>query len=239
MPVMQAGISDSGDNPEPSVPGVGCCGKLPSHGDFLRRRLPESFVRPWEDWLDAGMAASRTGLGADWLDSYMSAPIWRFAGSADCCGDRPFAGVLMASVDKFGRCHPLTIVSLLDRDAAASAVALTGNSWFRDMETLALSTLADGFEFADFEVRLAAAAAPADTGIARFGSGFRGAEATLPLDRALAFAIAGTASANRACYTLWWTVDDKESPEFCCSFAGMPPADEFAFLLVGSGARPK
>ena len=35
---------------------VGFFGKLPSHGDFLRRRLSDDFVRTWDDWLEECLA---------------------------------------------------------------------------------------------------------------------------------------------------------------------------------------
>jgi len=37
---------------------VGIYGKLPSHGDLLRRRVSEEFVRVWDRWLLASLVAS-------------------------------------------------------------------------------------------------------------------------------------------------------------------------------------
>ena len=42
---------------------VGLYGKLPSHGDFLRRRTSDAFVDRWDGWLQGCMAASRSKLG--------------------------------------------------------------------------------------------------------------------------------------------------------------------------------
>ena len=42
---------------------IGFFGKLPSHGDFLSRRLPRSFVDPWDSWLQSRTA--RRGLAGD------------------------------------------------------------------------------------------------------------------------------------------------------------------------------
>src|SRR5205823_13132814 len=50
---------------------VGFYGKLPSHGDFLRRRVSDAFVGVWDGWLQECIAASRTALGARWLDLYL------------------------------------------------------------------------------------------------------------------------------------------------------------------------
>jgi type VI secretion system protein ImpM len=61
---------------------VGFYGKLPSHGDFLRRRVSDGFVSGWDLWLQEGMAAARTALGEGWLDVYLTSPVWRFASAA-------------------------------------------------------------------------------------------------------------------------------------------------------------
>jgi len=47
---------------------VGFYGKLPSHGDFLRRRVSDAFVGVWDGWLQECLTASRTSLGDRWLD---------------------------------------------------------------------------------------------------------------------------------------------------------------------------
>ena len=68
---------------------VGFYGKLPSHGDFLRRRVSDAFVDAWDAWLRECLAASRTALGARWLDVYLTSPAWRFACAAGACGPAP------------------------------------------------------------------------------------------------------------------------------------------------------
>ena len=57
---------------------VGLYGKLPSHGDFLRRRTSDAFVDRWDGWLQGCMAASRSALGERWLNVYLTSPAWRF-----------------------------------------------------------------------------------------------------------------------------------------------------------------
>ena len=65
---------------------VGLYGKLPSHGDFLRRRVSDDFVRVWDEWLQECMAASRAALGEGWLNVYLTSPVWRFAAAAGAFG---------------------------------------------------------------------------------------------------------------------------------------------------------
>ena len=47
---------------------VGLFGKLPSHGDFLRRRTSDAFVDAWDAWLRAHVERPPDGeaLTASW-----------------------------------------------------------------------------------------------------------------------------------------------------------------------------
>ena len=76
---------------------VGFFGKLPSHGDFLRRRVDDAFVRVWDAWLQESLAASREALGDRWLDVYLTSPAWRFACAPGAAGSAQVVGVMVPS----------------------------------------------------------------------------------------------------------------------------------------------
>lgn len=217
--------------------GVGFCGKVQSHGDFVQRRLPRLLVQCWEQWLDTAIATTRERLGEDWRTLYLMSPIWRFAASAGCCGEHPFVGVLMPSLDKVGRYHPLTIIAILERPACAAAVALCSASWYRDIEAIALSALSDEFKFDEFDSRLAAAASPIGPDILPFGTGFRNAVPGRNLDYALPVLIAGIIEAHSLPYSLWWSVDAQENPECCFGYPGLPTPEDFGEFLTAT-TRP-
>ncbi len=127
---------------------VGFYGKLPSHGDFLRRRVSDLFVDAWDAWLRECLAASRTALGDRWLDVYLTSPAWRFVCAAGACGPAPVIGVAAPSVDQVGRYFPLTLVAELPPDISLlTAAACT--SFFEAAEQLVIETLAT--ERVDFE----------------------------------------------------------------------------------------
>ena len=96
-------------SPSARPPTPGWFGKLPILGDFASRRLPEAFIKPWDDWLQASLAASRQAIGERWLDLYLTFPVWRFVVPAGLIADSCWIGVLLPSVDRVGRCFPLTI----------------------------------------------------------------------------------------------------------------------------------
>ena len=138
---------------------VGLYGKLPTHGDFLRRRVSDEFVSSWDAWLQLAIADSRSALGDRWLEVYLTSPIWRFALSARICGDAPVTGVLAPSVDRVGRYFPLTLVWTTPRDCNSLEVADRYEHVFAHAEQLLVESLAlESLEFADFDRQVCALA---------------------------------------------------------------------------------
>src|SRR5580765_9612 len=128
---------------------VGFYGKLPSHGDFLRRRVSDAFVDAWDAWLRECLAASRTVLGARWLNVYLTSPAWRFICAAGSCGPAPVIGLMVPSVDRVGRYFPFTLVANLPDDVNPIAATTASAIFFDRAERLMIETLAA--ENIDFE----------------------------------------------------------------------------------------
>ena len=131
---------------------VGLYGKLPSHGDFLRRRVADDFVTAWDAWLQQSIAASRATLGEGWLDTYLTSPVWRFALTAGVCGSAGVAGVLVPSVDRVGRYFPMTLVWPTNEELTALEVALRYEPLFERADRLLIDALGlDQLDFAAFD----------------------------------------------------------------------------------------
>ena len=124
----------------------GYFGKIPSHGDFIFRGLPKSFTQPWDAWLQEAITASRKQLGEQWLDHYLTSPIYRFALSAGICGTSTWLGILMPSVDRVGRYYPMTISALAQPSTNPLLALQQYNAWFEQIESLALTCLEDDFD---------------------------------------------------------------------------------------------
>jgi type VI secretion system protein ImpM len=86
----------------------GFYGKIPARGDFVSRGLANSFLSTWDQWLQSALLASKEQLGDQWLDFYLTSPIWHFVLSAGICDQNVWAGILMPSVDKVGRYGSIT-----------------------------------------------------------------------------------------------------------------------------------
>jgi type VI secretion system protein ImpM len=188
----------------------GWFGKLPSLGDFASRRLPETFVQPWDHWLQSGILAARAELGERWLGTYLVAPVLRFWLAPSLLGQHGWAGLMMPSVDRVGRHFPLAAAQPVESLAAV----LAARDWFRDLDGAVRRVLDAAFTVEDFEAALDALVCDA----AEPG----------PAAEALAARLGGSADAA----SLWWCGDADEGTEFR-RFAGLPPAASFAALLGG------
>jgi type VI secretion system protein ImpM len=112
---------------------TGFFGKLPRHGDFVRRNLPGSFIEPWDAFCAAGLAEAREALGEGFCAAWEAAPVWRFHLPPGACGGAPVAGVWLASEDQVGRRFPLAIAAPLPEPG------LPEDAWFEACEAAGLA----------------------------------------------------------------------------------------------------
>jgi len=125
----------------PSFSEPGFFGKLPGLGDFVTRRLPQDFLRVWDPWLQRSLAQSRDALGEDWLDAYLTSPIWHFVLSDGIAGLHPWVGLLMPSVDRVGRYFPFTVARALAGPANPFLVLAASSSWRTQTQEIMLAAL--------------------------------------------------------------------------------------------------
>lgn len=208
----------------------GFYGKLACRGDFVSRGLPQSFIGPWDSWLAAGLLASQTSLGAQWLNVYLVSPLWRFVLGPGVCGPDAVTGVVMPSIDRVGRYFPLTVATLLDHASDPASVITGPDAWFEEVEHLLLSTLDDGASFEHFEARIQAMGAPvcqARTAGSRF-AGLQRFAASDPQTRM-------SVLAEQACEgaSLWWGRGSQRIAPGLLRCQGLPAAGDFAQFLLG------
>jgi type VI secretion system protein ImpM len=129
-------MSDSGSFSE-----LGFYGKLPTYGDFIQKRLPQDFINPWHEWLQANMLAVREKEPENWLTYYLNCPAWCFVLSGGICGSQPIAGVTIPSVDRVGRYFNFTIASILPEETEPASFASSQCPWLMNIKDLALEIL--------------------------------------------------------------------------------------------------
>lgn len=218
-----------------SAPGY--FGKLRSHGDFVGRRLPPAMRDPFDAWLQAALLRSRQDLGAGWTPAWLNSPLWRFVLAPGLCGAQAWAGVMMPSLDRVGRCFPLVLAAPCAATPALAACLTRDAAWFARLEEIALSSLDDGFSLDAFDAALldltgAPAASATDAGVPSTGPAWVTMLADGPLP---ALALAGGATSGSSA---WWGLGSVQvAPSLACC-PGLPAPALFAAMLDGAwGAR--
>lgn len=120
---------------------TGLFGKLPAHGDFVMRDLPAGFVNAWDEWLQHYIAGSKEQLAENWLNIYLTSPMWRFVFSDGVIDSRCWGGVMLPSVDRVGRYYPLSAITPLTENDNPLEFITMQSEWFAGIEELMLQSL--------------------------------------------------------------------------------------------------
>ncbi|MET0983647.1 MAG: type VI secretion system-associated protein TagF [Telluria sp.] len=200
--------------PAPLVPGW--YGKIPALGDFASRRLPPDFIAAWDDWLQRLVVAGRAQLGEGWQAACLRSPGWRFVLLPGACGATCWAGLLMPSRDKVGRCFPLTIALGLDPQRDTFGDVFAAGDWFDALEAIALAARDHATPLDAFDAAL-------------LQTPWRGMRSQA-LDEAASHVLA----AGPAGRTFWWQKGDPHVPAPLLACCGMPGGSQAALLLAGA-----
>lgn len=232
-----------------NIPGV--FGKIPTLGDFITRRLHSRFVDSWDQWLQNALLISKEQLGTQWLDTYLTSPIWQFCLSPGICDTNCWAGIIMPSVDRVGRYFPLTFAVALPPDRQQDepsgwpidAIFTKAAHWFEQMEQLALATLQEDIDSTELDHRLQTLPFPnSKSGADQIRITSSNADGHFAFHAALhhpdvvesAFAALGIhlLAATYPTYSLWLTKDPDPMKSSFRVFSDLPPAKVFHELLI-------
>ncbi|MBW8898895.1 MAG: type VI secretion system-associated protein TagF [Massilia sp.] len=201
---------------------TGYFGKVSTLGDFVARGLPDGLVAAWDAWLQQCIQASREQLGDQWLNHYLTSPVWRFAISPGVLGPEGLGGVMMPSVDRVGRYFPLMI-------AAVGAPPLLDwfhkhAAWYDAIEDLARASLDAAFRLEQFD-GLPEAGVAVGTSAVPVGETWR-----FGLDEGVGERVAAAVLQG---HSLWWTEGSPGIEPSMLVCAGMPRARGFSAMLDG------
>lgn len=122
---------------------IGVYGKLPGYGDFVHRNLANDVIGHIDGWLQLFISSTNDALGENWLDIYLTSPIWRFVFSAGVINEYHWAGIVLPSVDQVGRYFPLVLLKPIMTSANPLTFINDNVSWFEQLEEQALLALDD------------------------------------------------------------------------------------------------
>jgi len=244
--INNSGINSANMNTKTIDIITGYCGKIPSLGDFVSLGLDASLEQSWNEWVQAALAVSREKLQGQWLDNYLTSPIWHFAVSGGVCSDRNFAGTLIPSVDNVGRYYPFTLFYQADIDPLQF---WQEQAFFQQNEQQLLSILDDECVLLNWYKKLTPLSLDV-TPITPYKQTLLSPNSHQPnwLLSATGEQIGGIGSDqlgllqqtlnqqfNR--YSIWWTAGSDKIAPCTLIFSGMPSAATYAGMLDGDWTR--
>ena len=218
---------------------TGFHGKIPSHGDFVDRSLPTSFLNSWDEWLQLAIATSKEQLDDEWLNIYLTAPIWQFALSPGVTDESAWLGILVPSVDTVGRYYPLTLAAPVSGELDISQAFFLSQGWFEQLENIALAVLEEGFnaDVLDGQLRQCKLE-PIEHEPSinhKFSQGLRISTSSQdPLHSMTALTQGLIEQAYQGSFSLWRTSGSEKVNPTLITTSGLPKADQFVALLSGN-----
>jgi len=206
----------------------GYMGKVPARGDFIAADIRPEVRDLFFEWFQASLAVSRDQLADQWMDAYLTSPIWHFCASAGGILDSGLLGTLIPSVDRVGRHFPFLVV----REFGGQALdGWRSPQWASAMEDCILAVLEDDWREDNWRQQLGSIEAPEPT------------SARMHWPKAvgnLVFPSAGTESDwveamlrkdNRT--VIWWTQGSAFVEPVTLLTEGLPKIGQFVSMMVG------
>lgn len=221
---------------------IGIFGKIPAHGDFIERHIPRSFLTPWDEWLQRGISSSKELLGEQWLEIYLTSPIWRFAASPGVLDRSTWVGIMVPSVDSVGRYFPLTIARPLNTPCNVFSFISDNSEWYQSVTDSALGALQTSFNAEQLLNSLSTAANqsitvnanPSRTELAQDGKvGFYKSNISESYNELLYDHWASSSPS----FSLWSCAGSERMPPSSFVVSGLPSGKQYAALLDGNWAQ--
>lgn len=221
----------------------GWYGKLASLGDFAHRRLQPTWLQACDAWLTRALQGSQQQLGSRWLDTYLTAPVLRFAWAPGIVDTQWWFGLLMPSCDNVGRYFPLLIACPRAR-APVDRIALDHlELWYEHVAQAALRTLREQGSVEALEEALAELPpwpTPSSAAVAEVVSAAHAVRYRLAprasLTQGLQRMSADHLQARLAGCSLWWRPADDGTGDLLTVLQGLPDPAAFVELLEGAAA---
>jgi type VI secretion system protein ImpM len=220
---------------------IGLYGKLPAYGDFIIRDLNPAFIDIWDEWLQHFISVSKEQIGNDWLNIYLTSPIWKFALSAGVIDDKMWAGIMMPSVDKVGRYFPISLIQSFAAAHNPVDFMASQQAWYDSIETQCLIALEGTIDADELMAKLSkietiskeayqathniGEAGPMVMGLSMNESG--------PMSMAMPYLLNAALNTHLSSYSVWHTHGSELiSPMMFCT-QGLPPIRGIASMLDG------
>lgn len=126
-------------------PTIGWYGKLPSAGDFLQRRFPETIRNQWENWFQVGLHHWQSATERQEISRpFAEAPVWNFVVPPMLGSQVVQMGCLLPARDSVGRQYPLIAQRFFSPRNWTSQRLAGAGEWYQRLGTMLLTAVRDG-----------------------------------------------------------------------------------------------
>jgi len=214
------------------------------HGDFIHRNLPAAFIKQWDEWFQLYISSSKEQMGEDWLNTYLTSPIWRFVLSAGVIDEKHWAGIMLPSVDHVGRYFPFSVVMPLEPDLNPLEFISLYSHWFERIEALALQALEELFTVDELVEKINEIPLDFTLSYRKTGQKFDGAAQHLNMnfDESMPTSIYACfldlmLADSLGSYSVWTTQGSEKVNPCSINCKNLPPANRLPAMLDGDWAH--
>lgn len=185
------------------TPAIGWYGKLPSAGDFLKRRFPETLWQQWTHWFQVGLLnwQQNEDQRADGDRSFSAAPVWNFVVPPMLGSQLVQMGCLLPARDNVGRQYPVcALLTFSPQSWTQPQLALAGE-WYQQVGRTLLNAVRNAYSAELLDQALLSIPAP-----------------VLPAAESRSDILDVIGYADRPCTLSWRQVSDCFDPQHYTSF---------------------
>jgi len=121
-------------------------GKVPSAGDFVKRRFPDVLYRQWSSWFQVGLHHWQSSQESDNAPSrpFLNAPVWNFVVPPMLGSQLIQMGCLIAARDSVGRNYPLSALRHFTPAEWSPALLARSGEWYQQVGNTLLRVVQGG-----------------------------------------------------------------------------------------------
>ncbi|WP_380180324.1 type VI secretion system-associated protein TagF [Kalamiella sp. sgz302252] len=217
---------------------IGWYGKLPSAGDFLRRRFPEALTSQWGQWFKVGLLNWQRAVERQEIrHPFSHAPVWNFVVPPLLGSQLVQMGCLIPGRDSIGRCYPLCAQRFFTVQSWSAQRLAEAGSWYSVLGGTLLHAMRNSYAAEQLDRALLTLPALADPDPAKSDIldiiGYDDSFCTLSWQQA-----ANCFSPQRYS-SFWWTNQADGYPLYTHVHSGNLTGQLFSLLFnPGGGGRP-
>ncbi|EXU74444.1 type VI secretion system-associated protein TagF [Erwinia mallotivora] len=144
------------------TPAIGWYGKLPSAGDFLKRRFPETLWQQWTQWFQVGLLnwQKNEQEHPENEKQFSNAPVWNFVVPPMLGSQLVQMGCLLPARDNVGRQYPVcALLTFSPQHWSWSRLALAGE-WYQQLGRSLLHAVRNNYSAEQLDQMLLSIAPP-------------------------------------------------------------------------------